>query len=72
MRAGFGELETNDPNYAYKYLTIPENISDISNDIKRIKRKLIGYERCYNPYNYRQQLTRSWSQVTLYLMEKSV
>jgi hypothetical protein len=46
---GSGELETNDPDYAYKYLTMPENIFDIHNDIKKIGNKLSGYRRCYDP-----------------------
>jgi hypothetical protein len=44
-----GELETNDPDYAYKYLTMPENIFDIYNAIRRIENKVSGYKRCYDP-----------------------
>jgi hypothetical protein len=45
---GSGELETNDPDYAYKYLTMPENVFDISNTIKIIASKISGYKRCYD------------------------
>lgn len=45
---GVGELETNDPDYAYKILTMPENVFDLSKDIKRIESKL-SYKRCYDP-----------------------
>lgn len=44
-----GELETNDPDYAYKYLTMPENVFGLSKDIKKIESKLSGYKRCYDP-----------------------
>jgi len=46
---GVGELETNDPDYAYKTLTMPENVFDLSKDIKKIESKLSGYKRCYDP-----------------------
>jgi DNA-binding MarR family transcriptional regulator len=46
---GFGELETNDINYAYKYLTMPENTFKIYEDTAIIKRILSGYEKCYHP-----------------------
>jgi hypothetical protein len=46
---GSGELETNDPDYAYKYLTMPENIFDIHNALRRIENKEFGYKRCYDP-----------------------
>ena len=46
---GVGELETNDPDYAYKYLTMPEGVFDIYNDIKRMESKISGYKRCYDP-----------------------
>jgi hypothetical protein len=46
---GFGELETNDPDYAYKYLTMPENVFYIYNAIKKIGNNLSGYKRCYDP-----------------------
>lgn len=46
---GFGELETNDPDYAYKYLTMPENVMDIHESVKGIARKLSGYVSCYDP-----------------------
>jgi hypothetical protein len=46
---GVGELETNDPDYAYKYLTMPENVFDLSNDIRRMESKVFGFKRCYDP-----------------------
>jgi len=46
---GVGELETNDPDYAYKYLTMPENILDISENIRRLESKASGYKSCYDP-----------------------
>ena len=46
---GPDELETDDPDYAYKYLTMPENVFDISNNIKRMESKVSGYKRCYDP-----------------------
>lgn len=45
---GVGELETNDPDYAYKYLTMPENVFDIANTLKIIASKISGYKRCYD------------------------
>jgi hypothetical protein len=45
---GSGELETNDPDYAYKYLTMPENVFDIFNTIKIMASKISGYKRCYD------------------------
>jgi hypothetical protein len=47
---GLGELETNDIDYAYKYLTMPENIWKTHEDINTIKRKLLaGYKIHYDP-----------------------
>jgi predicted transcriptional regulator len=47
---GLGELETNDVDYAYKYLTMPENIFNIYEDLGTIKRKLLsGYSIHYDP-----------------------
>jgi hypothetical protein len=46
---GAGELEINDPDYAYKYLTMPENVFDLSKDIRKIESKISGYKRCYDP-----------------------
>lgn len=46
---GVGELETNDPDYAYKYLTMPESVFDIYNYIRKIESKPPGYRRCYDP-----------------------
>jgi DNA-binding MarR family transcriptional regulator len=47
---GMGELETNDVNYAYKYLKMPENMGDIYDIIVRLSRKLSGYRQHYDPY----------------------
>ena len=47
---GNGELETNDINYTYKYLTMPENIMDIHDTINWLKRKSeAGYATCHDP-----------------------
>ena len=47
---GKGELETNDVNYAYKYLKMPENIMDIYDTINWLKRKSdAGYAIYYDP-----------------------
>jgi hypothetical protein len=47
---GFGELETNDIDYTYKYLTMHENIWKTQEDIDTIKRKLLtGYKIHYDP-----------------------
>lgn len=46
---GVGELETDDPDYAYKYLTMPENVFDLSKDIRKIESKISGCRRCYDP-----------------------
>jgi hypothetical protein len=42
-------LETNDPDYAYEYLTMPENVFDIFKTIRRLESKASGYKRCYDP-----------------------
>jgi hypothetical protein len=46
---GSGELETNDVNYAYKYLMMPEIVMDIQKAVNRIARQTAGYERHYHP-----------------------
>jgi hypothetical protein len=47
---GKGELETNDVDYAYKYLKMPENIMDIHDIINWLKRKSgSGYAIYYDP-----------------------
>ena len=46
---GSGELETNDINYAYKYLMMPEIVMDIQNAVNRIARQTAEYERYYHP-----------------------
>ena len=47
---GTGELETNDPNYAYNYLRMPYIIMDISEAVTSIRKMLLGYSTCWNPY----------------------
>ena len=46
---GSGELETNDVNYAYKYLMMPEVVIEIQKAVNRIARQTAGYERHYHP-----------------------
>lgn len=46
---GKGELETNDIDYAYKSLKMPENIMDIYESVNWLKRKSTGYARHYDP-----------------------
>jgi hypothetical protein len=47
---GDGELETNDINYAYRYLTMPENIMDIHDTNNWLKRKSnAAYAKCHDP-----------------------
>ena len=46
---GSGELETNDIDYAYKYLMMPEIVMEIQNRVNRIARQTAGYERHYHP-----------------------
>lgn len=46
---GRGELETNDIDYTYKYLRMPEIVMELENTVSRIKSKITGYARCYDP-----------------------
>jgi hypothetical protein len=46
---GSGELETNDVNYAYKYLMMPEVVMEIQKAINKIARQTAEYERYYHP-----------------------
>lgn len=46
---GDGELETNDSNYAYNYLKIPENIKDIYENVTLLRRISYGYATCLDP-----------------------
>jgi predicted transcriptional regulator len=47
---GKGELETNDIDYAYNYLKMPENIMAVLDTINSLKRKSdAGYAICYDP-----------------------
>jgi hypothetical protein len=47
---GHGELETNDIDYAYKYLIMPELVTDIHENVNWLRRKLTEYASCYDPY----------------------
>jgi hypothetical protein len=46
---GNGELETNNVNYAYKYLMMPEIVMDIQKAVNKTARQTAGYERHYHP-----------------------
>jgi predicted transcriptional regulator len=46
---GLGELETNDPEYAFKYLIMPENVFEAHKNINLIKEILSGYKIHYDP-----------------------
>jgi hypothetical protein len=46
---GSGELETNDVNYAYQYLMMPEIVMEIQKAVNRIGRQSAGYERSFHP-----------------------
>jgi hypothetical protein len=46
---GNGEFETNDVNYAYKYLMMPEIVMEIQKAVNRIARQTAVYERHYQP-----------------------
>jgi len=47
---GRGELETNDVNYAYKYLKMPKNINYIYDILVRLTRESSGCRQHYDPY----------------------
>jgi DNA-binding MarR family transcriptional regulator len=46
---GQGELETDDPDYAYLYLTMPQTVSRIAEIVDRIERQTTEYQRCHDP-----------------------
>jgi hypothetical protein len=46
---GLGELETNDPEYASKYLTMPETVYKTHENVSMIKEILYGYKVHYDP-----------------------
>jgi DNA-binding MarR family transcriptional regulator len=46
---GNGELETNDINYAYKYLMMPEIVMEIQKAVNKMARQTARYERHYHP-----------------------
>ena len=45
---GAGELETNNPDYAYLYLMMPKTVDEIADALRQIN-KYIGYELFYHP-----------------------
>ncbi|MGA7367871.1 MAG: hypothetical protein WBX01_01990 [Nitrososphaeraceae archaeon] len=46
---GFGELETNDPEYTFKYLVMPENVFETHEDVRMIREMISGYRIHYDP-----------------------
>ena len=46
---GLGELETNDPEYTFKYLIMPENVFETHEDVRMIKEMMLGYRIHYDP-----------------------
>ena len=46
---GLGELETNDLDYAFKYLVMPEYVFEIHKDASIIRELLSGHKKCYDP-----------------------
>jgi DNA-binding MarR family transcriptional regulator len=48
---GQSELETDDPDYAYLYLTMPQTVSRIAEIVERIERQMqtTEYQRCHDP-----------------------
>jgi hypothetical protein len=46
---GLGELETNDPEYAFKYLVMPENVFETHKDVRTVKEMISGYRMHYDP-----------------------
>jgi hypothetical protein len=47
--SGLGELETNNPNYAYLYLIMPQNVNRIAEDVSEIRKRLMGYAKHLDP-----------------------
>jgi predicted transcriptional regulator len=46
---GTGELETDDPDYAFLYLMMPRTVQEIANMTSTTIKRIIGYEKCYLP-----------------------
>jgi DNA-binding MarR family transcriptional regulator len=46
---GDGELETNDPEYVYKYLIMPENVMNMRSSLDSLVRKSSAFVSCYDP-----------------------
>jgi DNA-binding MarR family transcriptional regulator len=46
---GTGELETNDPEYAYRYLNMPNYIMDIHEAVASLHSLALGYYTCWHP-----------------------
>ena len=50
---GLGEFETDDPGYAYLYLTMPKTVEKIANTSDAILKRTnapMRYEQCYHPF----------------------
>ena len=47
--SGTGEVETDDPDYAFLYLTMPRTVREIANMTAAAAKQIIGYERYYLP-----------------------
>jgi Bacterial regulatory protein, arsR family len=48
---GYGELETDDPDYDDLALSAPIYVFQIRQDVEELKKQLLGYDRCYSPYS---------------------
>jgi hypothetical protein len=47
---GRGEIETNDPDYAFKYLSMPQHVLETKIDVSIVKELLLsGYKIHYDP-----------------------
>ena len=44
---GAGELETDDPDYAYLYLMMPKTVDEIASALRRMNNNLVGHEPMY-------------------------
>jgi hypothetical protein len=42
-------LETNDPEYVYKYLIMPENVMNMRSSLDSLVRKSSAFVSCYDP-----------------------
>lgn len=46
---GIGELESDDSDYVYNYLTMPETVKNMKEELDRISKYTMGYPRYYDP-----------------------